>query len=374
MSRHRDDGEEIKKGLEDGLERLLDRYYPGWITNPDKSKALLTPKKKGRLLTSSFHVDLKGTHRGRWYRHSQHVGGHVLHLIFYAERDALPLSKTDWADAYGFARDFLGIAADRPQESPEEQAARERRQQKERQDRERKQAEEAKSKARYDAWRSGTGAEIFGQCPPLAGSQGEAYLVGRDIPPVSEWPWSPVNDIRFCPSLDYELGGVNYGRHPAVVMAVRDPFGEITAIWKIYLDAIRPVKSDAVPEAKLGFGPASGGAVRIGGDGPRIGSIEGGESALSQWVLHGYAFPIWAMLSTSGMIGFDPPVFVERIDYFPDGDLGRFENGRVVDPPGLRAAKSGAARTSAMGLRTVINEPALYGDGNTILHAWQGAL
>lgn len=375
MSGRRDDSEEIKKGLEDGLERMLDRYYPGWITSPDKNKALLTPKKKGRLLTSSFQVDLKGAHRGRWYRHSQHVGGHVLHLIFYAERDALPVSKTDWADAYGFAREFLGIASDRPEESPEQKAARERKQQREREDRERKAAAEAKDKARYDAWRMGTAAEIFENGGPLAGSQGEAYFVEtRGLPPVSEWPWSPVNDIRFHPALDYDMGRVNHGRHPCIVMACRDAFGAVVAIWKIYLDATKPVKSEAVPEPKIGFGPAGGGAVRIGGDGPRIGCIEGVESALSMWVLHGYRFPIWAMLSTSGMIGFDPPLFVERIDYFPDSDLGRFENDRLVEPPGLRAAKNGAARTSAMGLRTVINEPAIYGDGNTFLNAWKGLL
>lgn len=376
MSRYRDDKAEIQRGLEQNLEGLLTRYFPGWMTNPNKTKALLTPKQKGKIITSSFQVDLVGQHKGQWYRHSQHKGGHLLALIFYAERNGdMPTSKADWADAYGYAREFLGIRSDRPEETADEKATRERRQQRERDEHERKQAAAAKEKARYDAWRSGTALDIFDNCLPLFGSHGEAYLVvGRGLPPVSQWPWSPVNDIRFHPSLDYDLQREGFGRHPAVVMAVRDAFGAVIAIWKIYLDHVKPAKSDAVPEAKLGFGPAGGGAVRIGGDGPRIGALEGVESALSTWVLHGFAYPMWAMLSTSGMIGFDPPIFVNRIDYFPDGDLGRFENDRLVEPPGMRAAKTGAARTGAMGIRTVINDQPIYGDGNTILKSWQGAL
>lgn len=379
MSGRRDDGQEIQRLLEQSLEALLTEYFPGWVLTPNKSQALLTPKKKGKLVTSSFKVDLVGENRGRWYRFSEGKGGHALALLFYARRNGdLPVTKADWADAYGYAREFLGIADDQPQETEAEKRERERKRERDRLERGKRQEEEAKKVEARARRRSLVASEIFADSVLFAGSQAEAYLCGRNVPPSSEWPWSPIDTLRFHPSLEYWDGNVVIGCYPALVCAVLDAFGEFTAVWRIYLDSLKPKKCDDVPNAKVGLGPAAGGAVRLGGDGPRIGGGEGVESCISQWALHQYRFPIWSMLSTSGLQNFEPPIFVKRVDYFPDGDLARLDRERdaykVLEPPGIAAARIGAARVKSMGIQTAINEPSLHGDGNDLLKAWAGRL
>lgn len=174
---------------------------------------------------------------------------------------------------------------------------------------------------------------IWNASKPLKGTPAERYLNNRGFKePEGGWPMV----FRFHPSLPHKEGG----RHPALVCLVDDVSGVLTAIWRIYLTQ-DGFKAD-VHDVKLGLGPASGGAVRIGGIGPGIGIAEGIESALGAWFMIGQAYPVWASLSTSGMVGFEPPIIVERVTIFPDGDAPiRKKDGDYVPvevAPGRKAA------------------------------------
>ena len=368
MSYH-NDAEEIAKRLEDDLESILNKYWPSYIVV--RGKALLTPKinpkSKTKKPTSSFTVDMQGNKRGQWYRFSQSVGGGSTSLLYYGEHGRVPNSKEDWAEAFREAREFLGIAPQR-QQSEENKEEREKRRQQEADERAVRAAKDAEEKAKKDAVRSMNAAQVWENAGKLAGSLGEAYLVGRGVPPIAEWPWDCHEVLRFHPALNYELDR-HAGRFPAVIGRVQDAFGETIAIWQIFLDPKEPRKAD-LENPKLGRGPAAGGAVRIGGDGERVGVAEGMETAIALWVLEGFRKPIWATLSTSGMRAFEPPRKIRHVSIYPDGDKGLVhkQSGKILDPPGIDAANDLFRRMKAIDVGSNINEMTLLGDGLDLLN------
>ncbi|TCU34081.1 DUF7146 domain-containing protein [Rhizobium azibense] len=368
MSRYVDDSAELAKRLEDDIEAVISKYWPTWVKSRVKSQdvALLTPriKDKQKRPTSSFTVNLSGDRRGQWYRFSQSVGGGSLALLFYGKHGNVPSSKSDWADAYAMAREFLGITQHR-EETADDRAELDKRRDQEKKDREDRDRRETEKRAQRDARRTFSAQEIWSEAQPLRGSQGEAYLVGRGIPPIEAWPWDCSNTLRFHPSLDYELDRT-VGRMPAVVAAVLDPFGKLIAVWQIYMDQRKPVKA-AIENPKVGRGPAAGGAVRVGGDAERVGGCEGLETGVAIWALEGFRMPIWPMLSTSGMMAFEPPIFLKRLSIFHDGDKGLFQNGRLLKPPGQNAGDVLAERMAAIGVGTNRNEMPILGDGLDLL-------
>lgn len=366
MSQYRNDSEELAKGLENRLEELLSKYWNGWIKVGNK--ALLTPKVKPgqKKPTSSFQVTLTGAKRGQWYRFSASVGGGALGLLAYGEFGRIPNSKEDWAEVYREARLFLGISTQQREISPEERAERDRRREQEQRDREDRERRDAAAKAEREASRVMSAHDVWNSAKLLKGSQGDAYLVGRGIPPVETWPWDCGDTLRFHPSLDYELDR-SAGRFPAVVAAVRDFSGEIIAVWQIFLDRKQAIKAPVV-NPKVGRGPASGGAVRIGGDAPKIGGGEGCETALGLWALEGFRMPVWSFLSTSGMENFEPPLFVKHVSIYPDGDRAQWANGRPTEPPGMKSAKVLFGRMKGIGVGANINEMPILGDGLDLLN------
>jgi hypothetical protein len=365
---YRDDSAELAKRLEDDMEAVLNRYWPNWIRVRVKSQdvALLTPriKEKQKRPTSSFTLNLSGDRRGQWYRFSQGVGGGMLALLYYGKFGQVPNSKGDWGDAYKLAREFLGIVQER-EATEQEKADREARQAQEQRDREARDRRDAAEKARKDAARTYSAQEVWNEAKALRGSQGEAYLVGRGIPPIENWPWDCSDTIRFHPALDYELDR-SVGRLPAVVAAVLDPFGKLVAVWQIFLDPHKPIKAK-VDNPKVGRGPAAGGAVRIGGDAERVGGCEGLETGVAIWALEGFRMPIWPMLSTSGMMAFEPPMFLKRLSIFHDGDKGIIQRGKILKPPGQNAADTLRERMAAVGVGTNMNEMPILGDGLDLL-------
>ena len=359
-----DDSEEIARRLDQDLEAVLSRYYPGWITQRVKGQdvALLTPKKAGKKFTSSFTMNLSGARRGQWYRFSAGFGGTTLGLIFYAETGRQASSKSDWADAYRFARDFLGMAQQR-EISEEERRQRDERRDREREEREERQRKAEEEKAEAEAKRTMTAVGIWNSALPILGSHAEAYLVARGISPVSDWPWDPKDVLRFHPSINHEIEWES-GRWPALIGLVVDAFGNPTSIWQVYLDR-KEAKKAALDMPKLGRGPINGGAIRIGGDGDRIGVAEGMETALACWDLEMFRKPVWSLMSTSGMKGFEVPLFVDHVSIYKDGDKGQINEhtGAVMAPPGDAAAASLHERLKATGIGSNINEMALLGDG-----------
>jgi len=350
--------DEIRRMLDDRIESVLDALNPGWERRGDT--AYLTPKSKKDL--GSFTVSLGGRSkmpRGCWHRFSQSIGGGSVELVSYLRNGR----KDDYADAFGWAKEHLGIEDRR--ETPEETAERERRKAELREQQEREAAQRKAEAAAEAAEKELTVKEIWRGTVGLKGSHGEAYLVERGLPPISEWPWNPDLDLRFHPSLFYGAGE----QYPAIVGRVAEPFsGSGTGIWRIYLNRKEPRKAD-VPNAKLGLGPAGGGAVRLGGIGKRIGIAEGIESALAAWVLLGFKYPVWAGLSTSGVSSFEPPMEVEHVTVVPDSDRGMIDNqGRISDPPGMSAAKKLKARMDAAGIRCNVLEISALGDALDLLN------
>ncbi len=361
----RDDSDEIHRRLEQNLEDILNHFYPGWVSiqRGGHSVALLTPKRKGKHLTSSFTMHLGGQRRGQWFRFSQDVGGGTLALMYYAERGNVPSSKNDWAEAFRIAKEFLGMPTQSTELSEEEKKERDERREKEKRDREERNRQREQERIAAQAERIMTAIEVWNSSIPLAGSHAEQYLISRGIYPVSEWPWDPHDTLRFHPSLEHELDR-RAGRMPAFVCLVRDPFGNPTAVWQEYLDRKKPMKAD-IEMNKLGRGPLNGGAIRIGGEAPRIGVGEGSLTCIGLWELEGYRKPIWATTSTSGLIGFEVPMSVDHVSIYQDGDKGQVNkhNGSIIEPPGARAARTLYERLKATGIGTNMNEMPLLGDG-----------
>ncbi|WP_192242884.1 DUF7146 domain-containing protein [Mesorhizobium silamurunense] len=371
-----DDTQEICDRLNADVESIIKRFWPSYIVQGDK--ALLTPRQKDKQKrpTSSFVVDLK-SNRGQWYRHSQKIGGWALALLYYGHRDRIPNGKDDLREAFRYAREHLGIQPQRQEESPAEKAAREERQEKERIAREERQRKEAEKKERKRQYRAQTAKAICEQMVSIKGTLAERYLVeGRGIAAVSEWPWDPDGVLGFIADHEYEREAewengikVREGRRfPALIARVQEAFGDTVACWQIFLDPEEPKKNGLVDEAKVGLGPAGGGAVRIGGTGPHIGAAEGLESALAAWELESYRYPVWSMLSTGGVSSFEPPLEVERITGWPDGDKAVLTpSGKIMEPPGISHQRQLRDRMATAGIAMTINEMTRDGDALDLL-------
>lgn len=178
---------------------------------------------------------------------------------------------------------------------------------------------------------------IWQETLPIGGTMAESYLEGRGL----DCRRLDSSVLRFHPCLPYpDLPGYL----PALVAKVSAPDGTGTGIWRIFLGD-GPKGRARVPNAKLGLGVVRGGAVRIGGISDTIGIAEGIESALAAAEISGWAYPIWAALSTSGIATFEPPPGVRRVIVFPDFDLPRLApDGSYRPAPGIHAAEQLIAR------------------------------
>lgn len=226
----------------------------------------------------------------------------------------------------------------------------------------RQRAREAQEAAYQENTREAAAA-IWSASIGLYDTLGAQYLNSRGIPTPDAWP----ECLRFHPTLPYPG---RPGRHPALICRVDDVMGHLTAVWRIYLRA-EGRKAD-VAAAKLGLGPAGGGAVRIGGVGGRIAVAEGVETALAYWCLTGRKYPCWAALSTSGMQGLEVPLGVGQVVVVPDGDKPlRKKDGVAVEsiPAGRKAAQALWVRMVEQGIRcNVAAEPP---QGKDYLDLWR---
>lgn len=204
---------------------------------------------------------------------------------------------------------------------------------------------------------------IWGASIGLYDTLGAQYLNSRGIPTPDTWP----ECLRFHPGLPYPG---RPARHPALICRVDDVMGDLIAVWRIYL------REDArkldVEHPKLGLGPAGGGAVRLGGLGPKIAVAEGIESAFGYWLLTGMKHPVWAALSTAGMVGIDIPLGVGLVVVVPDGDKPlRKKKDIYVEsiPAGRKAANALFVRMVEHGIRcNVAAEPP---QGKDYLDLWR---
>lgn len=223
------------------------------------------------------------------------------------------------------------------------------------------QAEEA----RYQEDTREAAQRIWNASKPIAGTLAEKYLNSRGIPTEQSRIERGLGVLRFHEGLPYPG---KPGLYPALVCRVDDMSGNLCAVWRIFL-RVDGRKAD-VPNPKLGLGPAGGGAVRIGGNGRKIGVAEGLESALGAWCLVNRAYPVWAALSTSGLVGIEVPLGVEHVSIFPDGDRPIRKRGHDYEPAipaGRKAALALQSRLKDEGIACPIAaEPDVGKDYNDI--------
>lgn len=200
---------------------------------------------------------------------------------------------------------------------------------------------------------------IYGASISVFGTVAEKYLTSRGILPDVSGP------LRFHPTLPYPR---KTGTYPALICGVDDVDGELCAVWRIFLRA--DGRKLDVENPKLGLGPAGGGAVRLGGMATKIGLAEGVESALGAWNLIGRKYPVWAGLSTSGLIGIELPLGVRQVVIFPDGDSPTRKQGHEFipsTPAGRKAAETLRARLLSEGVScTLAAEPGAGQDYNDL--------
>lgn len=189
---------------------------------------------------------------------------------------------------------------------------------------------------------------------PIAGTLAEKYLVGRDIEPSDFGGAYPVT-IRFHPRVRVWTTRDEY--HPALIGAVQSVDRKLIALWSVYLteDGKAVVGPDG-KKLKIGFGPASGGAVRFGPVQEVLKIAEGMETGLGVHVVTRGRGSVWSVLSTSGMIGFKIPQGVKRLEIYADGDRSRIDkrSDKLLTPPGIKAANSLKERAQKEGVEAVI--------------------
>lgn len=289
----------------------------------------------------SFHCEDR---KGRYHCFGCGVTGD--HFRFLMELDGVSFPR-----AIEMVAGLAGInLPDARQETAAERAARENR------DRARKRQDEqrAKQDQRNLARKTDTVRTIWREAVPIEGTLAEKYLVSRSLlldgrnPHLASWPAS----LRFHPAL--KLEGVE---HPALIGGVQSVDRSLNALWRIFLDP----KGNALlgedgKKLKLGFGQAKGGAVRLGPVTATLRLAEGMETSLAVQRLTDNKASVWATLSTSGMIGFDIPSGVKRLEIYADGDRYRShrKTGNLVKPPGIAAAESLRAKAIEQNIEAVI--------------------
>lgn len=323
-----DDTPEIRERLNDHLEDVLSRFWPGWV----RSGKVAYPEPASKEDRGSFQVYLAnhGKHqRGRWFRNSAGIGGDEINLFAYGLTGR---HKAD-AEVFAKARQFVGLAA--PTEATEEDR---RRSERLKQQGDQRRAQHEREAAQYEEDTLEAATAIWNASRPIKGTLAETYLASRGFTDLPD-----TLPLRFHPALKYP----GKGKMPALVCRVDDFAGDITGIWRVYLAADGSGKA-ALECPRLGLGPCGGGAVRLGNAGEKVGLAEGLESALGAWCLTSRRYPAWAVLSTSGMTGIELPLSVKHVVVFPDGDHGmRRKNGEYVPitiPPGRKAAQTLRAR------------------------------
>jgi len=287
----------------------------------------------GRVGTVGFWQGQGGNAKG---------GGNLVDLI------ALAFDCPSHGVAVKFAKErFLGIG---PGELSAEEKARFARQQEESR---RRAAQRAEQDARRQEIKVQTVRSVWRESVPIIGTPAEEYLKSRDIE-ISDFPeGETLPSLRFHPSLTFG-GGTD--THPALVAGVQDATRRLVALWRIFLQPNgKALLGPNGKKIKMGFGPSSGGAVRLAPVGPVLRVAEGIETALAVMLLTGCRVPVWATLSTSGMTGFQIPAGVRRIEVYADADRFReSSDGRVLDPPGMRAAAELCAKAAREGLESFL--------------------
>lgn len=358
----RDDAAEIKRLLNQNLEGIVSKFWPGHVARARIAYCAPSGRKDD---LGSFVVYLGSVgkyHRGEWQRSSRGIGGDELNLFAYG--DSGERSHKATAETFRAARQYLNLDTSRPESEEDRQ-----RRADDQARFEQKRVDDERRAQERDRARVMTAGDLWMESAPIGGTQAEAYLAARGIPmPPEGWGDSLRFNGRVLYDLDHALS------FPTLVCRVDDVGGDLTAVWKIHMHPSKPAKAP-VDKAKIGAGVAAGGAVRLGGTSDHIGLGEGVETCLAARALVKYRFPVWAGLSTAGVAGFEPPIGVERITSFPDGDKPWRRDGDLIviaEPAGRAAVRKLRERMTAIDMRHDSQpEPKMFRD---YLDIWQSRL
>ena len=341
--------EEIVERLNDMVETVAEKCIPDG-------------RRHGNYWTGDLHgkcsVHIKGARTGLvgfWQGQRPGAnGGDLIHLIQIAygcstHGQAVQIAK----------REFLHIE-DRPLTAEEK---REWARSKDESERKRK-VREAEAAADREQ-KSDDVRAIWGRAQTIAGTLAERYLVGRGVDPrlIGKWPPS----LRFHPALP-----LGRDAHPCLICGVQGSDRKLISIWRIFLTPDgRALEDREGDKIKLGLGPAAGGAVRLGPIGETLIVTEGVETGFGAGLINGWKFPVWAALSTSGMMSLDIPNGVKKLLIYGDGDRHRLNKlaGSVELPPGKKAAETLKKRAEEMGVSVSILLPPEPDDW---LDVWNG--
>lgn len=184
-----------------------------------------------------------------------------------------------------------------------------------------------------------------------AASLVRAYLRNRGVDSLRLPQQMP---LRFHSALPYfDEDGRFLGQFPAMLALVSGSDGKPATIHRTYLglDAHKarvPSPKKLMPHEDIR--PVVGGAIRLGPASRCIGVAEGIETALA--IHHATGMTVWATVSNTLMMRFQPPAGVEQIAIWSDHDL----NGA-----GQRAADSLNGILDQRGMRSVVLTPPIVG-------------
>lgn len=141
------------------------------------------------------------------------------------------------------------------------------------------------------------------------------YLMARGIK-LTGWP----KYLRWAPGQAYWHDSEMLGYFPVLLAKIVAPDERSGNIQRTYLR--EPGLKAEVPgdkARKMMAGPIpAGGAVRLAPEAPVMGVAEGVETALAAALIHG--IPVWATLSTAGLLRFEPPKVCVKLVVFGDRD------------------------------------------------------
>lgn len=162
-----------------------------------------------------------------------------------------------------------------------------------------------------ERYRRDAARELWDKANPIAGTLGETYLRGRGI--KIKLP----DSLRYLPRLHH---GPSKRVWPAMIGAIRDDAGALTAIQRTYLAEDGSGKAPVEPQ-KMTLGPMLHGAVLLGTAGDMMGLAEGIETALSAKQI--YQIPTLACLSAHRLDKIKLPALCRSLVIFADrGKVG----------------------------------------------------
>jgi hypothetical protein len=174
---------------------------------------------------------------------------------------------------------------------------------------------------------------LFRASRPIAGTLAEAYLRTRGIAGPLDWP-----ALRFHPSAYYrEAEGAPLQTWPALLAAVTDPDGAITAVQRTWLDPHRPAKAP-LADPRRAMGNLLGNGVHFGTAADILAAGEGIETMLAlKDALP--LLPMIAGLSANHLAALDLPPALRRLYVARDNDAA-----------GLHAAQRLRERATGTGI------------------------